>query len=219
MFYKGVLVEDIFYSLYTNIEEKDGYINEKDIEFKEIEPNELKKEVVKYKKNIYKEIEKDRKRLSKYNGKNVNDLRKIYKEKEITKLHKTNGFEKVFELDNFISFDEVKEILDNVNDYELDKNKIYSNKLHLRIDGWCDGEDIDYYGVDYIIYCIEDIEINDCKIELLAIRLAIYNNISIIFKNIYPSDLKEYYQSYIDGDLTFKGFAKKLDPRNSDNKC
>ena len=108
-----------------------------------------------------------------------------------------------------ISDDYDKEVFEDVLNFKMDKDTVYTADIYL--DSYLSGIDGDYEleDAEYVIDRVEFVGLSECKMQHRALCLAIYNKIGQIFYDteVYFNNFKE----LLEGDMTMKGFIKKID--------
>lgn len=183
---------------------------------KEISPDELKRKIdetvekmkvaytkrlQKYKKEFGGRLidtnelsEKEEKHFSKVIDELI-EMKIVLEEREIAYL----------EVDGETSLKEFKNLLNEIEEYKLDENKVYYYPS-FEYDVSVDNMDAEVWGVKYTVFC-RTFELPPEK------ELRKQATIDVLYKNVYKAvrfDC-EVVQDYLEGDLTFNGFIKKID--------
>ena len=108
---------------------------------------------------------------------------------------------------NYITYENLVEFVNKIKEHEPDKRFIYIDKGRLSIDGYCDDEEIYTESIHFVYQVIEPLYPDDKEINKIATQKMLYKHVGKAF--VFDC---EAIKDYIDGDLTFKGLIKKLDP-------
>ena len=181
-----------------------------EVTFEEIAPEKLRELVENERKIVEGETRETWNEIVEpYLGKRLEDgdpvIGKI-RERFITKTR----MEVVAEIENVdkVSKADVALFAKEVEEYEPENRFIYIGDGKMHVDGYCDDEDIEVYGISYVLKVLVPIYPDEKALEKLAMQRAIFKHVGKAFR----FDC-EAIKDYMEGDLTFRGLIKKIDPR------
>ena len=224
--YKSVISEELKQELYVKDdaysfrEEKLGegklsnWVSADKVSYNlEVTPEELKKEYDTQLEIVRAKIVEIEEYFNSFKGKTI-DSRTKYKFHELTIIKPFS----IAVIPMEIKDDEDKEAFRDVLNFKMDKNTIYATDIYL--ESYICGIDSDpeLEEAEYLINRIEFIGLKECKIQHRALCLAISNKIGKIFSG--NSVFLEDFEALLEGDITMKGFVKKLDvTKNKKTSC
>ena len=95
-----------------------------------------------------------------------------------------------------------------IEEYKPKNDLVYLDNGKMHVDGYCDEEDIEVEYISYVMDVLLPIYPSEKELEKLAMQRTVYKHIGKAFR----FDC-EAIRDYMEGDLTFKGLMKKIDPR------
>ncbi len=216
----GDFVVNVWENRFFNVSSPAEVIIENE-EPKEISPDDLKAKIEetaqRFSKYVENEIEECRKE---FGGKCVNYKNdSILKKKAakyiqmLTRLNMYPSFEEINVVRANARIDEFEEFIKKIKKHSFDKNSIYLD-LYMEYDGEYDEDGMEVLYVTYVgkkIVLREPNKIVSRKPDEQTIRKIA--TLDTLYKNVLKG-IKydcEAVQDYINGDLTFKGFIKKID--------
>jgi len=125
-------------------------------------------------------------------------------------LDLTYGSENVAFIEDFNSSNSLLRAADDIKYFKPKFNLIYSNMLNYSVAGKCEEGDVELSMIAYHYSCITDVKIA-LKDEIIL------KEVKKLFSPFVEVD-KDIINSYIEEELTWKGFAKRINPFEIDKK-
>lgn len=192
---------------------ENGYELIEEVIFQEIAPQELEEKFKREKEETEKEIKRLwQKIVVPYLGKKLERGDNVLWEIKRHFVTRTK-LEVIAEIDNLynVSKEDITNFAKEVERYSRDNQKyIYLGNERIEVEANCNDydEDVEVESIFYGIDVLQPIYPDEKSIEKLAMQKTIYKHIGKAFR----FDC-EAVKDYIEGDLTFKGLIKKIDPR------